>query len=118
MKDLIERLGIASRHAPADVEFAIQRSPSEHDCFETKWTVVLRSPTTGYCCWFAETHYEGVAKFMLAALNADDLIAQWRANASMLAEGNKSELPDPSVGMQRACADQLEALLCERPVPA
>lgn len=39
------------------------------------------------------------------------LLDQWRANADMLAEGNKSEHTDPSVGMQRACADQLEAVL-------
>lgn len=39
------------------------------------------------------------------------LVEQWRRNAEMLAEGNKGEWPDPSVGMQRACADQLSALI-------
>lgn len=39
------------------------------------------------------------------------LAEEWRANADMLAVGNKSEHYDPSVGMQRACADQLLARL-------
>ena len=43
------------------------------------------------------------------------LIKQWRANADMLAEGNKDEGFDPSVGMQRACADQLEAVILGSP---
>lgn len=38
-----------------------------------------------------------------------ELIAKWRANADMLAEGSKGEWPDPAAGMQRACADELEA---------
>ena len=38
-----------------------------------------------------------------------ELIAKWRANADMLAEGNKAEHTDPAVAMQRACADDLEA---------
>lgn len=70
-RDLIARLGLPhDRYVPADVEFAIQQRRSDHDCFDTKWTVVLHSPRTGYCCWFAETHYEAVANFMLAALKA------------------------------------------------
>ena len=36
---------------------------------------------------------------------------RWRANADMLAESNKGEWADPAVGMQRACADQLDTLL-------
>lgn len=39
------------------------------------------------------------------------LVRTWRANADMLAEGNKSEWADPAVGMQRACADQLDRVL-------
>lgn len=44
-------------------------------------------------------------------LNTDlrALVGRWRANADLLAEGNTAEEADPSVGMQRACADQLEA---------
>src|SRR3990167_10703589 len=39
------------------------------------------------------------------------LVQRWRQNADMLAEGNTAEYADPAVGMQRACAADLEAAL-------
>jgi hypothetical protein len=39
------------------------------------------------------------------------LIAEWRRNADLIAEDHKSEWFSEAAAMQRACADQLGALL-------
>lgn len=43
------------------------------------------------------------------------LIDKWRENADMLAEGSKGEWGSEPAAMQRACADELAALLQSRP---
>src|SRR3990167_1634454 len=45
------------------------------------------------------------------ATDIQQLVQRWRQNADMLAEGNTAEYADPAVGMQRACASDLEAAL-------
>lgn len=47
---------------------------------------------------------------------ARGLVTRWRTNAAMLAEGSKGEGVDPSAGMQRACANMLEAALRTQPL--
>jgi hypothetical protein len=59
--------------------------------------------------------YESTLTALQGSLS--DLITKWRENADMLAEGNKDEHFDPSVGMQRSCADELSAVLAGVRVP-